>query len=55
MRLDLVATDGGLRYTDWSRVPYLDRWGDDRQLGLHVYWAGDRGGYWSSPSVRDCS
>ena len=39
---------------NWSLVPCLDRWGDDRQLGLYDYWAADRDDYWSSPSVREC-
>ena len=44
-----------LKYdTDWSSVPYLFRWGDDRRLGLGGFWAGDRDGNWSSPSVREC-
>ena len=39
---------------NWSDVPYLDRWDDDRQLKLHGLWADCRGGHWSSPSVREC-
>ena len=39
---------------NWSGVPYLDRWGDVRQLRLNDYWAGIRNGHWSSPSVREC-
>lgn len=39
---------------NWSDVPYLDRWDDDRQLLLNGYWAGIRLDYWSSPSVREC-
>ncbi len=38
----------------WSREPYLSRRDDDRRLGLVGYWAGGRGGHWSSPSVREC-
>ncbi|MBC7546227.1 hypothetical protein H7171_00600 [Candidatus Saccharibacteria bacterium] len=38
----------------WSRVPYLNRWVDDRRLGLLGSWAGYRDGNWSSPSVRGC-
>lgn len=40
--------------TDWSRVPYLDRWGDGRQLGLYAGWAGYSGVCFASPSVREC-
>lgn len=44
-----------LKYdTDWSNVPYLNRWDDDRQLELGDRWADDRNGSWSSPSVREC-
>lgn len=39
---------------NWSNVPYLDRWDDDRQLELGDCWAGGRPGSWSSPSVREC-
>lgn len=39
---------------NWSRVPYLFRWGDDRQLELLDFWAGNRDDNWSSPSVREC-
>ena len=39
---------------NWSLVPYLFRRDDDRQLRLNVFWAGDRAGLWSSPSVREC-
>ncbi len=49
MRLDPVAPDGGLRYTDWSNVPYLNRWDDDRQLKLNDNWADNRNDNWSSP------
>ena len=42
MRLDPVAPDGGLRYTDWSNVPYLNRWDDDRRLKLNDNWADNR-------------
>ena len=55
MRLDSVALDGRLRYTDWSNVPYLNRWDDDHQLKLNDNWADNRNDNWSSPSVRDCS
>ena len=40
-------------YDNWSGVPYLHRWGGDcRRLLLSDDWAVDRGGCWSSPSVR---
>lgn len=39
---------------NWSRVPCLSRWDDDRQLELHAYWADYRLDHWSSPSVREC-
>ena len=39
---------------NWSRVPYLLRWGVDRRLRLGARWAGSRGGDWASPSVREC-
>ena len=39
---------------NWSDVPCLGRWDDDRQLELGVYWADRRDGLWSSPSVREC-
>ena len=42
MRLNSVAPDGGLRYTDWSNVPYLNRWDDDRRLKLNDNWADNR-------------
>lgn len=38
----------------WSRVPYLGRWGGDRQLKLDGFWAVYRIGLSSSPSVREC-
>ena len=38
----------------WSRVPYLLRFDDDRQLWLRVLWADRRDDDWSSPSVREC-
>lgn len=38
----------------WSDVPYLDRWGGDRRLGLYAHWADDRSDRWASPSVREC-
>ena len=55
MRLGSVVPEDGLRYTDWSNVPYLNRWDDDRQLKLNDNWADNRNDNWSSPSVRDCS
>ena len=55
MRLNSVIHDGRLRYTDWSNVPYVNRWDDDRQLKLNDNWAGNANDYWASPSVRDCS
>ena len=55
MRLNSVVPEDGLRYTDWSNVPYLNRWDDDRQLKLNDNWADNRNDNWSSPSVRDCS
>jgi hypothetical protein len=55
MRLDLVALDGSLRLTDWSHVPYLNRWDDNRQLKLNANWASNANSRWASPSVRDCS
>ena len=55
MRLNSVAPDDRLRYTDWSLVPFLSRWDDDRQLKLNDNWADNRNDNWSSPSVRDCS
>ena len=39
---------------NWSSVPYLRRWDDDRLLGLSGLWAGHRVGPWSSPSLREC-
>ena len=39
---------------NWSRVPYLDRWGVDRRLELRGRGADVRNDYWSSPSVREC-
>ena len=39
---------------NWSYVPYLNRWGGDRQLKLNDGWAGARDDNWSSPSVREC-
>lgn len=39
---------------NWSNVPYLDRWDDDRRLKLSGDWADHRGDRWSSPSVREC-
>ena len=55
MRLNSVVPEDGLRYTDWSNVPYLNRWDDDRQLKLNDNWADNRNDNWASPSVRDCS
>jgi len=51
MSLSSVALDDKLRYTDWSNVPYLSRWDDDRQLKLND----NKNDNWASPSVRDCS
>lgn len=39
---------------NWSGVPFLRRWDDDRQLLLRDYWAAGRDDDWSSPSVREC-
>lgn len=39
---------------NWSDVPCLARWDDDRRLKLHGLWADGRLGHWSSPSVREC-
>lgn len=39
---------------NWSRVPCLGRWDDDRRLKLSGIWAGGRLDCWSSPSVREC-
>jgi len=39
---------------NWSHVPYLSRWVDDRQLELRDCWADRRCANWSSPSVREC-
>lgn len=39
---------------NWSHVPYLSRWDDDRQLKLVDGWADSRRDCWSSPSVREC-
>ena len=39
---------------NWSGVPFLVRWVDDRQLELIGSWAVGRGAGWSSPSVREC-
>lgn len=55
MRLDLVASDGRTRYTDWSNVPYVNRWDDNRELKLNANLADNRNDNWASPSVRDCS
>lgn len=55
MRLNSVAVEGRLRLTDWSNVPYLNRWDDNRQLKLNANWADNADSNWASPSVRDCS
>lgn len=39
---------------NWSDVPCLSRWDDDRQLVLSARWAGDDGSLFASPSVREC-
>lgn len=39
---------------NWSYVPYVHRWDDDRQLELNACWAGDRYDHWASPVVREC-
>ena len=50
-----ILTGYQLKYDgNWSNVPYLHRWDDDRQLELLEHWADDRNGRWSSPSVREC-
>lgn len=38
----------------WSRVPYLYRWDDFRQLCLYANLAGDASSHWASPVVREC-
>lgn len=40
--------------SDWSHVPCLRRWDDDRQLCFGTDWADDAGSRWSSPVVREC-
>ena len=55
MRLGLVATEGRSRYTDWSNVPYVNRWDDNRQLKLNANRADNDNSNWASPRVRDCS
>lgn len=40
---------------NWSYVPYLNQWDDDRRLELNVLGADIRHDYWSSPSVRELS
>lgn len=40
--------------SDWSGVPYLRRWDDDRRLELRAFWADSGLPYWASPSVREC-
>lgn len=39
---------------DWSFVPCVRRWDDDRQLRLGAYCAGHGSPKWASPSVREC-
>ena len=39
---------------NWPFVPCLNRWDEDRQLGLRDRWANVRVDHWSSPSVREC-
>lgn len=39
---------------NWSSVPYLSRWGGDRQLRLRACWAAGAYDGSSSPSVREC-
>lgn len=41
--------------TDWSNVPYLNRWDDSSQLKLNANDADNANSNWSSPVVRDCS
>lgn len=55
MSLGLVALGGRPHVTDWSNVPYLNRWDDNRQLKLNANWADNDNPNWASPSVRDCS
>lgn len=40
--------------SDWSSVPYFNRWDDHRQVNLNVFSADYAHDYWSSPSVREC-
>jgi hypothetical protein len=40
--------------TDWSCVPYVGRWRDDRQLRLGALSADYASDEWSSPVVREC-
>lgn len=40
--------------SDWSHVPFLNRWDGLRQLKLHADWADGSYDDWSSPSVREC-
>jgi len=40
--------------TDWSYVPYLYRWDDDRQLELSAIWAVSGSSRYASPSVGEC-
>lgn len=40
--------------SDWSHVPCLRRWDDNRQLSFGTDWADDAGSSWSSPVVREC-
>jgi hypothetical protein len=55
MRLNPVTIEGQKRFTDWSNVPYLNRWDDNRQLKLNANWADNDNSNFASPSVRDCS
>jgi hypothetical protein len=40
--------------TDWSHVPYLNRWDGVRQLELDADWAGSVLSDYASPSVMEC-
>ena len=56
MRLNLVNNDGQKRFTDWSNVPYVNRWDDsNRKFNLNSNDADNANDKWSSPVVRDCS
>ena len=50
----MVATDGRLRYTDWSNVPYLNRWDDNRKVNFNANWADNVNSEFGSPSFREC-